>query len=1056
MDDNKVLTLANNERIALRPEMRLLFEISHLRTATPATVSRAGILYINAADVGFMSYVNSWIDARPTNTEKMILRRLFEQYIPSLMQLVSTKMKTIVPISPIAMIMLICNLLEVLLDPEHIPTKSPDAWYEMIFGFCTIWGIGSALFKDTSGDYREEFSRFFRKEFQSLTLPMEKGKNVFSYYVDVESKEFKPWTDLLPGFQLDVDVPLQMVLVDNEETIRLKYFIELLVRAKRYAMLVGSAGCGKTVIMNDKLKQLGDDYSVGSITLNFYTGSEMMQSNLEKYLERRTGRTYRPIGPKPMIYFLDDLNMPEVDTYYTIQAHTIVRQFMDYFSWYDRSDFVLKDIQKCQFAAAFNPSSGSFTIDPRLQRHFATFAVNEPSNQVIRAIYFTILSQYLNDPINELPKSVVEMCENIVDAAIALHKRMMKVFLPTAQKFHYFFNMRDLTNIFQGLLWATKECCSNEFNMLRLWAHESTRVYCDKLTTIDDNHLFEQQLDETIQQFFDGHDSKAVLEKPLIIFHFADSLNDAKYMPIKSWQSLNKNLMLAMDNYNEFVGDMNLTLFEDAMSHVTRISRIMNSDRGYGLLIGVGGFGKQSLTRLAAFINSLELFQTSIRKGFGIQDFRAELAVLYMKAGMKNISCCYLMTDAQVADEKFLVLINDYLATGHVSNLFAPEEIAEIASNMVNETKQAGIKDTPENCYNFFIEKVRRNLKMILCFSPVGTTLKTRTRKFPALLNCTTIDWLFDWPKEALYSVSKGFLANIDVLDQSLIEPIAEFMTFVHGTVNDISKIFNQNEKRYLYTTPKTFLELIALYDKLINEKTSEYRHRIRTLQVGLLKLADCATQVDQLKVQLKDQEVVLAVKAKDADEKFATVMRENEKIQGERDYVAENEKKVAIIEKGVSDKAKICAADLKKAEPIMLKAVAALDTLDKKNLTELKAFTSPPEIVVQVCCAVSVLLTPKGKKVLPKAKRSWAECKKMMGTVDIFLQSLKNYDRKNIRADVILQIVPYLNIQGFNGDSVKSKSQAAAGLCDWVINIYKFYEIYLEVGPKERALEVR
>lgn len=67
------------------------------------------------------------------------------------------------------------------------------------------------------------------------------------------------------------------------------------------------------------------------------------------------------------------------------------------------------------------------------------------------------------------------------------------------------------------------------------------------------------------------------------------------------------------------------------MSHITRISRIMNSDRGYGMLIGVGGFGKQSLTRLAAFINTLELFQTTVRKGFSIADFRAELATLYMK-----------------------------------------------------------------------------------------------------------------------------------------------------------------------------------------------------------------------------------------------------------------------------------------------------------------------------------------------------------------------------------------------------------------------------------------
>lgn len=161
----------------------------------------------------------------------------------------------------------------------------------MNFVFATIWGIGSSLFKDTNTDYREEFSRFFRKEFQQVVFPVGEGKNIFSYYVDVESREFRPWTDLLPEFHLNVDLPLQMVLVDNEETIRLKYFIEKLIRARRGVMLVGSAGCGKSVIMNGKLKDLSEDYSVAQVPLNFYTSSEMMQSNLEKHLERRTGRT---------------------------------------------------------------------------------------------------------------------------------------------------------------------------------------------------------------------------------------------------------------------------------------------------------------------------------------------------------------------------------------------------------------------------------------------------------------------------------------------------------------------------------------------------------------------------------------------------------------------------------------------------------------------------------------------------------------------------------------------------------------------------------------------
>jgi dynein heavy chain len=75
--------------------------------------------------------------------------------------------------------------------------------------------------------------------------------------------------------------------------------------------------------------------------------------------------------------------------------------------------------------------------------------------------------------------------------------------------------------------------------------------------------------------------------------------------------------------------------------------------------------------------------------------------------------------------------------------------------------------DTRENCWKFFIDRVRRQLKVVLCFSPVGSTLRVRARKFPAIINCTAINWFHEWPQEALISVSKCFLEDLDVLPVS-------------------------------------------------------------------------------------------------------------------------------------------------------------------------------------------------------------------------------------------------------------------------------------------------
>ena len=202
-------------------------------------------------------------------------------------------------------------------------------------------------------------------------------------------------------------------------------------------------------------------------------------------------------------------------------------------------------------------------------------------------------------------------------------------------------------------------------------------------------------------------------KQPLIYSHFAAGVGDPKYLPVETWEGLNKILVEALENYNELNAAMNLVLFEDAMYHICRINRILESPRGNALLIGVGGSGKQSLSRLAASISSLDVFQIQLRKGYSIADLKAELAALYLKAGLKNMGIVFLMTDAQVADEKFLVLINDLLASGEIPDLFADDEFENIINGVRNEVKGMGLEDSRDNCWSFFIDKVRRTLKVI-------------------------------------------------------------------------------------------------------------------------------------------------------------------------------------------------------------------------------------------------------------------------------------------------------------------------------------------------------
>ncbi|XP_019220092.2 LOW QUALITY PROTEIN: dynein heavy chain 11, axonemal [Oreochromis niloticus] len=1047
MDDNKVLTLASNERVALTSSMRLIFEISHLRMATPATVSRAGILYVNQQDLGWNPYVASWIDQRERQTERAHLTILFEKYVPRCLEQMKNTFKTITPIPEISMVQTLCTLLDCLLTPENVPSESPREIYETYFTFACIWAFGGALYQDQLCDYRAEFSQWWTKEMKTVKLPAQ--GTVFDYYLDHQTRRFLPWSDTVPPFEMDTCTPLQAVLVHTAETVRLRYFMDLLLERRQPVMLVGNAGVGKTALVRNKLDCLPESYMTTKVPLNYYTSSLMLQAILERPLEKRAGRSYSPVGNRRLIYFIDDMNMPAMDNYGTVQPHTLIRQHLDYGHCYDRQKLTLKEIHNTQYVACMNPTAGTFIINPRLQRHFSVFAVNFPSCDAQRSIFSQILCSHLKQQL--FSPLVQSSAAAAIQAAITLHHKMVHNFLPTAIKFHYTFNLRDLSNVFQGILFSGPENVKDSADLVQLWLHESCRVYSDRLVDLKDLQLFQKLQLETMQECFEGLEDIKVKKQPLLYCHFAQMGEKPSYAPVTDWSALSTILTDALESYNEIHPAMNLVLFEDAMQHVCRISRILETPRGHGLLVGVGGSGKQSLTRLAAYISSVEVFQIILSKGYTVQDFKMDLAGLFLKAGVQNKRVALLLTDAQIPDDRFLVIINDFLASGEVPEVFSEEEIESIVSGVRAEVRGLGLLDSRENCWKFFTDRVGLQLKVVLCFSPVGNALQVRARHFPALINSTIIDWFYSWTPEALQSVSYRFIQEVEGIEPAVQESISLFMAYVHTSVNQASEKYQRNEKRYNYTTPKSFLQQITLYRNLLEKSGAQLQHKMNRLDSGLQKLQTTAAQVEDLKAKLASQEAELTLKNENIEALIAKIGQQTERVTSKREAADVEAQKVAVIQAEIVVKQKECENDLAKAEPLLAAATAALNTLNKVNLTELKAFPNPPAAVINVAAAVMVLLAPHGR--VPK-DRSWKAARAFMGKVDDFLQALMSYDKEHIPESCLTVVKQeYLRNPDFHPDLVWTKSTAAAGLCAWTINIVRYYEIYCEVIPKRHAL---
>ena len=133
--------------------------------------------------------------------------------------------------------------------------------------------------------------------------------------------------------------------------------------------------------------------------------------------------------------------------------------------------------------------------------------------------------------------------------------------------------------------------------------------------------------------------------------------------------------------------------------------------------------------------------------------------------------------------------------------------------------------------FEFFLNKVRNKLHINLCFSPVGEAFRYRARQFPGIINDTSIDWFTAWPEDALIGVAARFLGDIEFPTDEIRDLVGLHMANVHLSIDKANKEYKEKERRFNYTTPTSFLELIAFYKSLLGKKRGIIEDQISRLE---------------------------------------------------------------------------------------------------------------------------------------------------------------------------------------------------------------------------------
>eukprot|EP00501_MAST-03F_sp_TOSAG23-6_P002658 GSMAST32.ASY1.ANO1.2804.1 assembled CDS len=420
------------------------------------------------------------------------------------------------------------------------------------------------------------------------------------------------------------------------------------------------------------------------------------------------------------------------------------------------------------------------------------------------SVMYTIFKSIFEGFLANFEPEVQKMCESIVWSSIEIYNTTVSDLLPTPIKPHYTFNTRDLAKL-------------------------EYRLVNDEDEGWFKNLVFQSE----------------VLPNDLLLY----------VLPIV-------NEYLA--DYNaESKNAMNLVLFTDAIRHVSRISRIIRQPLGNVLLLGVGGSGRQSLTRLATFMAEYECFQVEIAKGYGLPEWREDLKQCLLKAGVDNKPVVFLFVDTQIVFEGMLEDINNILNSGDVPNLYGPEEMEQINNTCL-----------------------RRNIHMVIAMSPM------------------------EWPNEALLSVATNSMNMTDMELGDSFDKVVDFFKTIHQTVANSSKDFLTELGRHNYVTPTSYLELLDTYKKII---------KIKRIEVGDLPVNDLQTKLEKMQPELAATQI-------EVDAMIVTIKADTVEADKTKAIVQEAEAEAniqAAEAKAIADDAQ---RDLDEALPALEEAKADID----------------------------------------------------------------------------------------------------------------------------------
>ena len=1094
LDDNKLLTLPNGERLGLPPNVRIMFEVENLKYATLATVSRCGMVWFSDDVVTTDLRITRYVESLKTHT----FEDLDEDTMPS-GQLSSATAQTQEVVS--------LYLQKLLQEDEFLERCLAAAGrYNHIMDFTTarvLTSLFSLLNKAcrTILEYNIQHTEFLldqgqiesfmskktllafvwafvgdcpltdRKHFgdhiSSLTnieLPtLNDTASLIDYDVTLPRAEWIPWQSNVPTVDLNTQSITETdVIIPTLDTVRHEDVLYSWLAEHKPLMLCGPPGSGKTMTLFSALRKLPSMEVVG---LNFSSATtpELLIKTFEQYCEYKKTLNGVMLSPtqlgKWLVIFCDEINLPAPDTYGTQRAISFLRQLIEHNGFWRTSDKAWVTLDRIQFVGACNPPTdvGRHPLGERFLSHAPLIMVDYPGELSLMQIYGT----FNNAALKVIPL-LRGYAEALTRAMVQLYLQSQTRFTPKIQP-HYVYSPRELTRWVRGVFEAIKplENLSVE-GLVRIWAHEALRLFQDRLISEEERKWTLDAVRRIAEENFPTIDLDQSLHGPILFSNWLSR----NYVSVEQEQ-LRDFVSARLRTFCEEEVDVPLVLFNDVLDHALRIDRVFRQPQGHLILIGVSGSGKTTLSRFVAWMNGLKVFQIKVHGKYSAEDFDEDLRGVLKAAGCRGEKICFIMDESNVLDSGFLERMNTLLANGEVPGLFEGDEYGQLISACREGAQRQGLLlDSQEELYKWFTQQIVKNLHVVFTMNPPQDGLGSKAATSPALFNRCVLNWMGDWSDQAFYQVGYELTSSVDLDKSDFTAPdsipiayrdlplpvshrnaVINAMVYIHDSLHRFNRRLEKQQGRSTFLTPRHYLDFTAQYVTLFRQKREDLEEQQRHLNVGLDKLRDTVDKVRDLRVSLAEKKTQLEKKNAEANEKLQHMVVDQREAESRKSASLEIQTALEKQEKEVASRREIVLNDLAKAEPAVLEAQKSVSNIKRQHLTEVRSMGNPPSGVKLALESVCTLLGHKAD--------NWKAIQAIVRRDD-FIASIVNYDNEKQMTAALRNKMrnEFLSIEDFTYERVNRASKACGPLVQWVEAQVNYSEILHRVGPLREEVD--